>query len=163
MGGRFDLAAPNGTMYVADSIRAAVRERLLGMFDDANAIAESLVATMVISQLTLSGEYDCAEVGVAGIEKYGILRELETMVPYDVPQQWAARFHAEGFDGIHYGARSTPGPSNSWALFGESGPHSESVPSPKIDHVTACAEAGITILRRPGTMSEAATIAPPAR
>jgi hypothetical protein len=52
---------------------------------------------------------------------FGATRELETMVPYAVPQAWARGFDEAGIGGVAYGPRFTTGDVTSYALFGPAG------------------------------------------
>jgi hypothetical protein len=40
--------------------------------------------------------------------RYGVTAELGTLVPYDLPQRWAAAFRAHGFKGMRHMLRHDP-------------------------------------------------------
>jgi hypothetical protein len=52
---------------------------------------------------------------------FGVTGELASMVPYDLPQRWAAAFAAAGYQGVRYRIRHDPGGSRALALFGAAG------------------------------------------
>jgi hypothetical protein len=120
-GGRFDVAAPRGTCYVALDPLSALRERLGPVLGPAQAVPESLLEECVVSRLRAVAHCDLADVQSRGAAAFGVTRELESMVPYAVPQAWARAFDSAGFDGVRYGPRFTPGESSAVALFGAQG------------------------------------------
>ena len=52
---------------------------------------------------------EVADVQDGGAAAFGVTRELESMVPYAVPQAWARAFDEAGCGGVRYGPRFTPG------------------------------------------------------
>ncbi|MEO7060434.1 MAG: RES family NAD+ phosphorylase [Lapillicoccus sp.] len=120
-GGRFDLAAPLGTCYLADSPLAALRERLGVVLGAAPTVPGSMLEDAVVSRLHLRRDHRLADVQDSGASGYGVTRELETMVPYAVPQVWARAFHDAGFEGVRYGPRFSTGSASSTAVFGAVG------------------------------------------
>lgn len=96
-----------------------------------------------MSAVRISGRF--ANISDPAAVRWGVLRELATMTPYDVPVEWAQAFRSVDHDGVRYASRFTtePGPS-SWAVFGASG--AASVPA--LSSATgedACTEAGIEV------------------
>jgi hypothetical protein len=125
-GGRFDLPAPRGTCYLATTALAAVRERLGPVLGGRSTLPAAALADVVVSRLTLTvpgrpGAVRLANLRVQAAIEHGVTRELEVMVPYDVPTSWARAFAAVGLDGVRYGPRFTPGSASSIALFGDAG------------------------------------------
>ncbi len=116
-GGRFDLRAPRGTCYLALDPLSALRERLGPVLGGSQAVPVSLLEAAVVSRLRLVQDREVADVQVRGAASYGVTRELESMVPYAVPQAWARAFDAAGCGGVRYGPRFTPGDSSAVALF----------------------------------------------
>lgn len=119
--GRFDVSAPRGTCYLACDALAALRERIGPVLGAAPAVPETLVADVVVSALRVPGEWAVADLQVRAAGDYGVTRELETMVPYAVPQAWARAFDAAAFDGVAYGPRFTTGEGSAIAVFGDAG------------------------------------------
>jgi hypothetical protein len=119
--GRFDLPAPRGTCYLALDPESAVRERLGPVLGGRVELPESTLADVVVSSLTLPRDVSVADVQSRRAAAYGVTRELETMVPYTVPQAWARALAQARFDGVRYGPRFTPGQASALALFGEAG------------------------------------------
>ncbi len=120
-GGRFDLLVPRGTCYLADTALAALRERLGVVLGGSPAVPSSLLAGAVVSALQLPEGRDCADLQASAASAFGVTRELESMVPYAVPQAWARAFDAEGLGGVAYGPRFSTGDATSYAVFGDGG------------------------------------------
>lgn len=121
-GGRFDLPAPRGTCYLADGPLAALRERLGPVLADCTSVPRSLLEETLVSRLRVPGARRVADLRAARASVFGVMRELETMVPYAVPQAWARGLHSAGLEGVRYGPRFSTGPASSYAVFGEAGP-----------------------------------------
>lgn len=115
--GRFDLRPPRGTCYVALDPLSALRERLGPVLAGSPAVPESLLEETVVSRLRLPAARDVADAQHHGAAGFGVTRELESMVPYAVPQVWARALDEAGFGGVRYGPRFTPGDSSAVALF----------------------------------------------
>jgi hypothetical protein len=120
-GGRFDLPRPRGTCYLASSAVAALRERLGTVLGSRPVVPASLLDDVVVSTLHLVDDRDVADVESEEATRYGVTRELETMVPYAVPQAWARAFDDAGLGGVAYGPRFTTGDAVSYAVFGPAG------------------------------------------
>ena len=121
-GGRFDLPAPRGTCYLAASALTALRERLGVVLGCRPVVPASLLANAVVSTLAAPDDRDLADLQSADASRFGVTRELETMVPYAVPQAWARGFDDAGLGGVAYGPRFSTGDATSFALFGPAGP-----------------------------------------
>ena len=119
--GRFDLPLPRGTCYLADSAVVAVRERLGIVLGGRPVVPASLLTYVVVSTLHVPENRDLADVESSDATRFGVTRELETMVPYAVPQAWARAFDAAGIGGVAYGPRFTTGEVVSYAVFGPAG------------------------------------------
>jgi hypothetical protein len=120
-GGRFDLAAPRGTCYLALDPLSALRERLGPVLGACRVVPVSLLESAVVSRLQVAQDRDVADLQDARAAAFGVTRELESMVPYAVPQAWARALDAAGYGGVRYGPRFTPGDSSAVALFDDEG------------------------------------------
>ena len=120
-GGRFDLPSPRGTCYTALDPGSALRERVGPVLGAAVAVPESLLEDVVVSRLRLPHAREVADVQSTAAGDFGVTRELETMVPYAVPQLWAQALDAAGHRGVRYGPRFTPGDRSAVALFDDEG------------------------------------------
>jgi hypothetical protein len=125
-GGRFDLAQPRGTCYLASSALVAVRERLGPVLAARESLPATVLEGVVVSRLAVGvpGErapLRLANLRVSAAAGFGVTRELESMTPYDVPVRWARAFDDLGLDGIWYGPRFSPGAASAVALFGAAG------------------------------------------
>lgn len=135
LGGRFDLLASDddepgcgpvdggqGTLYCANDLEAALRERLGEAFAGRRYLAASELHDSAVSVIYTreSGLGRCLADTFAAT---GILtREISTMPDYAVTRLWALEFHARSFDGLAYEPRSTPGADRAaFALFGPAG------------------------------------------
>jgi hypothetical protein len=119
--GRFDLTRPRGTCYLASTAVAALRERLGIVLGARPVVPASLLDDVVVSTLHLPTELELADVESQDATRFGVTRELETMVPYAVPQAWARAFDTAGFGGVAYGPRFTTGDAVSYGIFGDAG------------------------------------------
>jgi hypothetical protein len=52
---------------------------------------------------------------------FGVTAEVGSVVPYDLPQSWAARVRAAGSEGLVYWLRHDPSRTEGYALFGSHG------------------------------------------
>lgn len=156
--GRFDLTPPNGTCYLGSRVEVAVRERLGETLVAAGFISAVEADRMVVAQLRL--ETVAADTTDQTATHYGITRELGTMTPYALPQQWAAALHAAGHPGLRYWLRfSVGGDLYAVGLFGPAGADTQAPDDPEpINGLTACDDAGIDVVGIPRTLP---TINPP--
>lgn len=147
---RFDLRGPAGTCYVATAAVTAVRERLGARLVQAGVFPVAEADGFVVSALEYPHEAMVADTNHDAAVSYGLTRELSVVVPYDLPQQWAAAFHAHGLNGVRYAARFTTTPRpDSIAVFAAAGqPDWTTDPEPTPGRIAATA-AGITIIDPP--------------
>jgi len=147
--GRFDLTNPHGTCYLADTVGAAVRERLGEQFTTDRWVAPEDAQKMVVSKLAVHLSH-VADLESADVGNYPITQELTSMEDYQVPQAWARAFHAAGMSGIHYRGRFSYTAGDSWAMFGAGGPDSTSPVDPNpVGGFDACGLANIRVLPAP--------------
>lgn len=147
--GRFDLSEHRGTCYLAESVGAAVRERVGEQFATGRAIAPEDARKMVVSELEVR-VLRVADLESPGVAAYPITSELTSMENYGVPRAWARAFDNGGFGGVHYRGRFSYMVGDSWALFGPSGAdHERPVDPNPIDGFDACADAGVPVLPEP--------------
>lgn len=144
-GGRFDLASPNGTLYVADDVETAVRERIREKFDGPQTVSATLAGEFEVSVIAVDGTVDCADVSSGNAARYGVTRQIETTEDYTVTHAWAEAFHQTGYRGVRYGSRFTSGPARAWALFGKAGPCDMTVVR-RIAGPVACRMIGVQVL-----------------
>lgn len=100
-GGRFDLAGPQGSCYVAESPVVALLESWAGL----RVIPSYLARARTISELTLPVAVTVADATVNRAAAFGVTSELFTTADYPLSQLWAAALSAAGFAGIRYWAR----------------------------------------------------------
>jgi len=135
-GGRFDLPTPRGTCYLADDPLVALRERIGVVLGSAEQVPASLLEETVVSRLHLPRPHRVADLTARRATRFGATRELETMVPYAVPQAWALALAAVGHEGVRYGPRFSTGAVTSIAVFGAAGAGPgdvDAVPVPAVD------------------------------
>lgn len=116
--GRFDLESPLGTCYLAASPVAAILE----VCADPDADDPPPPTTRMIAALRVwSGRLDdgsrLADTTVASTPRLTV--ELSTVVPYDLPHEWADALNANGASGLIYTARF--GSDDALALYGPKG------------------------------------------
>lgn len=118
--GRFDLATPRGTCYWTVSVGGAFLEAVTDPEQD-----EPLVLTFhALRKLSIwqADHVRTARRALADTTRAalpGLTGELGTIVPYDLPWQWADAFDAAGRHGIVYRGRFAQ--DDCIALFGPSG------------------------------------------
>ncbi|MDY7528691.1 MULTISPECIES: RES domain-containing protein [Cryobacterium] len=160
-GGRFDLAPPLGTCYLADTVAVAVRERLGPSYAASGMVPRWAAEEFQVTELDLSAGKKCADVAAADAATFGVTRELSTMDSYGVPQQWAALFESLGFDGIRYPARFSTGYSpDAWAVFGAAGPRSWPTYA-VVDGVAASESSGFSVYSPPASAAGLSVSLPP--
>ena len=115
--GRFDLAPPRGTCYLADDEVGA----LLEVLGPVTVVSPRWAARLSMWHLGLPHQCSAADTTVRAARGFGVTAELASMTPYTVPQQWAAAFSAVGHEGVRYRVRHDPAGSRALALFGASG------------------------------------------
>lgn len=148
--GRFDLADPRGTCYLASTELAAARERLgrAGSIVDAEE-----VKGVVVTQVRFDA-HSMANLRHPDAALAGVTRELSTSTQYQLAQAWAAAFDVLGFAGIAYQPRFSPDDTHAVAAFGPSGTPE---PLPDTDSTRQLADVlkdhGYQILEAPPTRS----------
>ena len=118
--GRFDLPEPAGTCYLAGDAVGALLE-VLGAERSGGLVAQTFFKGRVLFGLRVPEERQLADLAARASAGYGITLEIHSLVPYTLPQAWAAALHGQGFDGLRYRARHDPGGVSAFALFGEHG------------------------------------------
>jgi hypothetical protein len=115
--GRFDLAPPRGTCYLADDELGA----LLEVLGPVRVVSAPWAKRFSLWHLELPEQASVADATVRTARGFGVTAELATVTPYGLPQRWAAAFAAAGYDGVRYRVRHDPGGSRALALFGTAG------------------------------------------
>lgn len=118
--GRFDLPAPRGTLYVAETAGAAARERCGRFLAAGTPIPVDDVEGRVVSRMTaaLSGLGDLTSPDAAAI---GVTAEIHSVDDYSLTTAWSAGADAAGLRGLRYTPRFTPGGEAAFAVFGPAG------------------------------------------
>lgn len=160
--GRFDLPAPNGTCYLANSAQAAARERIGPDMAATGHVPASIVEGRVMSNLALPHLAVAANLDAdRAADGYGVTGELTVMTPYSIPQAWAVALHSAGFDGIVGRLRFSLSRAVGLALFGGAGARrqwsADPDPQPLVDVVRRM---GIDVVGPPN--DDQVTIVPPA-
>lgn len=115
--GRFDLPSPRGTCYLADDPVVAVLEALGPVQRPGGA----WFAERHLWELRLVAQCRAADATARPARGFGVTAELWTIVPFAVPQAWAAALAASGFEGLRTRARHDPAGGRTLALFGAAG------------------------------------------
>jgi hypothetical protein len=163
MDGRFDLAPPMGTCYLASSAGIALRERMGERLLTFGYLLRDEADQFVISVLTHepSGAPRIADTAHAIAVQFGLSREISTTSRYRTTQRWAQAFFDAGFGGVRYEPRFATDPrARSIALFDEAGGSDPSswpgwTIAEIITAASAAADAGIAIraLPRPSELT----------
>jgi hypothetical protein len=115
--GRFDLAPPRGTCYLADDEVTA----LLEVLGPVMVVSPRWAARLSVWHLGLPRQCSAADTTVRMSRGFGVTAELASITPYALPQAWAAAFAAAGHEGVRYRVRHDPSGSRALALFGAAG------------------------------------------
>jgi hypothetical protein len=115
--GRFDLAPPRGTCYLADDEVTA----LLEVLGPVMVVSPRWAARLSVWHLGLPRQCSAADTTVREARGFGVTAELASITPYALPQAWAAAFAAAGHEGVRYRVRHDPSGSRALALFGAAG------------------------------------------
>ena len=116
MGGRFDLALPNGTCYVAQEALAALLEDI-----GPGPVTHEFVGSRRLRKLFVPQPWRVANACARRASQYGVTAEIGTILPYDLPQACARWLEQAGFGGIAYWLRHDPARSRGYAFFGKAG------------------------------------------
>ena len=161
--GRFDLTAPHGTCYTAESELITILECWVGV----KYIPRPEIEVRAVSVVTVGRDLRIADVTSNKAIEFGMTSEINTTVDYDLTQRWAAAFRAAGFDGIRYWARHEMAHRDAClALFADGGDRTHSAATPSDYMVTDVdllsgrddlwialeKETGIKVLDIPGTI-----------
>lgn len=93
----------------------------VGADREGGTVAAEFLAERRLCKLQVPRDYTMADLTSRRAAGFGITLEIGTMVPYKVPQAWAAKLRAAGFEGLVYWLRHDPSRSVGWALFGKGG------------------------------------------
>jgi hypothetical protein len=99
--GRFDLADPDGTRYVAESEVVPLLETWGGL----QVVPDYVAAERDSSRLRLGDGVTVADLTSNLAVQYGVTSEIFTTTDYGLTQLWASAFRQAGFGGIRYWAR----------------------------------------------------------
>ncbi|HYN23176.1 MAG TPA: RES family NAD+ phosphorylase [Thermoanaerobaculia bacterium] len=121
MQGRFDLPEPYGTCYLAGDPLAALLE-LIGPDLEGGVFSAVFFQERRLRDLRVSKEIQLSDLTSRKASGFGVTAEMGSIVPYEIPQAWAARLHAENSGGVLYWLRHDPSRAEGYALFG---PHGE--------------------------------------
>lgn len=158
-GGRWDLVKPYGTVYLADSPEAALRERVGRVLSSRSRLTETEADSSNVSELHVPDNVRLADLCSSKAADYGITREIHTVTPYATTQAWAAAFHDAGMGGARYDARFSTGRARAYAVFGDAGARWwPDDPTPQTGRAVADA-AGIDVVTIPRSVR---TTPPPA-
>jgi len=105
-GGRFDLALPHGTCYLAEDPVITLLETWGGM----QTIPSYLADTRAVSTLQLPAAHNLADLTDNRATGYGVTAEIATTPDYPLTQLWAAALHAAGMTGMERYRFSGQGP-----------------------------------------------------
>lgn len=99
--GRFDLAAPKGTCYVAEAEVTTLLETWAGM----QVVPGYLVEERDTTRLHLPADVAVADLTSNRAVQFGVTAEIFTTTDYPHTQLWASALSEAGFDGIRYWSR----------------------------------------------------------
>ena len=115
---RFDLAAPDGTCYLATDRFGALREASRG-----GPVSSTWVSGRGVRYLAppLAGAW-LAATTAARAAQFALTKEISTIVPYRLRHAWAVAWRRHGFAGVRHELGHDPrARASGAALFGPSG------------------------------------------
>ncbi len=116
--GRFDLDAPSGTCYLAQTPVGSFIEVFRGF----PIIAASDVDARALSWLSIPRAVRLADATASRVRRIGVTGAIHTTENYEITQQWAAELAAHHFDGVRYFCGHDPSSLEiAVALFGPAG------------------------------------------
>ena len=107
MEGRFDLRPPQGTCYLAMEPVGAMLE-LIGPDMSGGAVSETFLDDRRLRRLSVPRPHRLANLTDRRASGLGVSVEIHTVVPYALPQAWAAALREVGADGVRYQLRHDP-------------------------------------------------------
>ena len=123
--GRFDLAAPNGTCYTAETEQLTLLETWAGM----RVVPSTELVERYISVIQTTTARNLADLTSNAATQFGVTAEIFTTGNYQRTQLWAAALRAAGYDGIRYWARHDLAHTHGCiALFDTAGEHTGATP-----------------------------------
>lgn len=116
--GRFDLARPKGTCYVALSALGAFVE----VFRDFTMVDSADVAERALSCLRVPEDAVLADCTSSRARRFGVTGEIHSTPDYRVTRGWAEALCDAGFDGVRYFCGQDPSQREvGVAMFGVAG------------------------------------------
>jgi hypothetical protein len=116
--GRFDLAAPRGTCYLATEPIGAFIE----VFRNTALVAQADVTKRRLATLYVAREVILADCTVRPARAFGVTAAIHSTENYSLTQSWAAAFAQAGFGGVCYRLSHDPAQRClGVALYGPSG------------------------------------------
>jgi len=116
--GRFDLAPPNGTCYVALSPLGAFVEVFRGF----TIVDSADVAERALSRLHVPQDVVLADCTSPRARRFGVTGEIHSSADYIATQVWAEALRGAGFAGVRYFCGQDPAQREvGVALFGAAG------------------------------------------
>lgn len=106
--GRFDLPAPNGTCYLAESPLGAYVEVFQRWIVDRIPIPRSEVDVRHASTLFVPRDITLADCTHSRALEFGVTGAIHAATNRTLTQAWAAALNAAGFEGIRYLVSTAP-------------------------------------------------------
>jgi RES domain len=149
---RFDLAAPRGTLYAAETPVGAFLE----VFRAAPFVPQAEVDGRLLAGIRSPDERRLADCTAARARRFGVTAAIHSTPDYAACQRWAAAFADASFGGVRYRVSHDPSAREvALALFGDEGADESFVvdedgPIPRtvLDEVRS--RFGITVIPTPG-------------
>ena len=105
-GGRFDLEAPHGTCYTAESLDGALVEKLLRT--GTKVVAEERLGELFHAVIDVRRNPAVANLAAAKATGFGVNNEIHTSLDYRMPRRWAMALRRAGWRGLRHLLRGDP-------------------------------------------------------
>lgn len=119
--GRFDVASPNGTCYVANTPEVAVREVIGPDLAASGMVNAEFLQDRTISEVTLPYDVQAAKLTSKQCLSFGVTAELGIAARYALSQAWAEVLLEAGFGGLWYQPRFSGAKGRALAIFDDEG------------------------------------------
>lgn len=120
-GGRWELAAPQGTCHTGTGTSAALWERFGPDYHDLGFVPQDAVERISVTFVKLDTGNRIADLQGPKAPSLGVTNELSTTSDYELTRAWAEGVWSAGWDGVKAASRFAPEHSVV-ALFGPAGP-----------------------------------------
>ena len=121
-GGRFDLIAPDGSCYLAESLEGCLVEKLLR--GPTRVVVAERLDELFHTTVRTTAPMRTADLTAARASGFGVNAEIHSTLDPAAPRRWAIALRAAGFRALRHALRADPAATlRGRAVFGTAGLH----------------------------------------